>query len=282
MKKLNSGFTLIELLLVIAIISLLTSIIFPNLNDAREKARIASGKNFSATLKNALGVDLVGEWTFDNDIGTTVVDTSGHNRNATRTGGSYDSNSILDGGYSFNGIVNGEGIAVDAPGDVEIVDALIAAQALTIEFWFYPTSYPDSRENIVGLGGSAIYISSGKLSSWIMGINNTYGDSFRVSNNPPINTWTHVALTWDSNTGITNFYQNGVLTDSIVLPGTTYKQLLGAMGTPNNKVLIMRSSSPATLPGPPGSIDNVRIYTRSLTQASIKNHYLATVHKYFE
>lgn len=82
----KKGFTLIELLVVASIISFLASIIMAGLSEAREKARIAAGKQFEASVKHVLGNDIIAEWTFDNDVsgmvdeypGTYVVDSNGN------------------------------------------------------------------------------------------------------------------------------------------------------------------------------------------------------------
>jgi prepilin-type N-terminal cleavage/methylation domain-containing protein len=80
----KNGFTLIELLVVISIISLLSSVVFASLSDAREKGRIAAGQKFSSSMDHAIRDELVGEWTFDND---TLVDTGGLGNNGVYEGG---------------------------------------------------------------------------------------------------------------------------------------------------------------------------------------------------
>ena len=80
----TKGFTLIELLMVIAIVSLLSSIAMGPLQEAREKGRIAAGQKFSSSLHHAIGDELIGEWKFDQD---TFDDTSGWENDGTPLGG---------------------------------------------------------------------------------------------------------------------------------------------------------------------------------------------------
>lgn len=55
-KKNNKGFTLIELLVIIAIISILSSIVLVSVQGAREKARIVRTKADLKTLSTAIGM----------------------------------------------------------------------------------------------------------------------------------------------------------------------------------------------------------------------------------
>jgi prepilin-type N-terminal cleavage/methylation domain-containing protein len=73
----GQGFTLIELLVVISIISLLSSIVLAGLKDARDKARIASGKQFEQSLRGVMNDDILSEWEFSNDTPGFIVDSNG-------------------------------------------------------------------------------------------------------------------------------------------------------------------------------------------------------------
>jgi prepilin-type N-terminal cleavage/methylation domain-containing protein len=142
MERWKRGFTLLELLLVIAIISLLTSVIIPSLNDARERAQIAAGKGFSQTLKNTLGDELVGEWTFDGSID----DTSGNVPDSVFYGAPENyQDGVFGTALEFNG--------VDQYITVSPSTLFGPTQEITIEFWIYsnaqPTCSPNNYENIV-------------------------------------------------------------------------------------------------------------------------------------
>ena len=61
----REGFTLIELLVVISIIGLISSIAVASLNSARDKARMAAGRQFDAQTSRVAGDMALGIWDFD-------------------------------------------------------------------------------------------------------------------------------------------------------------------------------------------------------------------------
>lgn len=72
--KEQKGFTLIELLVVIAIVGLLSSIVIASTNSARRKARLVAAKKFDAALFNAIGADIVADWSFSECSGSVAAD----------------------------------------------------------------------------------------------------------------------------------------------------------------------------------------------------------------
>jgi prepilin-type N-terminal cleavage/methylation domain-containing protein len=79
MKSDRRGFTLIELLVVISIISLLSSVVFASLSQARDKARISGGYIFESHNHSLLGGDnLIARWRFNETSGFVAYDESGN------------------------------------------------------------------------------------------------------------------------------------------------------------------------------------------------------------
>ena len=64
-KLIKQAFTLIELLVVIAIIGILSGLIVVTMNGVTNSANIAKSQVFSNSLRNALMMNLVSEWKFD-------------------------------------------------------------------------------------------------------------------------------------------------------------------------------------------------------------------------
>jgi prepilin-type N-terminal cleavage/methylation domain-containing protein len=262
------GFTLIELLVVISIISLLSSVVFASLSDAREKGRIAAAQKFSSSMHHAIGDELVGEWTFDND---TLVDTSGFNHVGLAQGGFNVPADFVDGvmarAIELNGVSEYIGLNNDYWRAVfnDNTDWTISA-------WVKPAAYVDS--SIVGQRYSTSVIlgmrNTGKL---FFGVDDIRRES---SSALTLGKWQHVTVTYTNPEHEAVLYIDG----EIVYSGVTYDG--SGIGSGDNNLAIgwqMRND-----PGMPtyfnGSIDDVRIYSKAFNLAQIQKLYAESAQKY--
>jgi prepilin-type N-terminal cleavage/methylation domain-containing protein len=128
-----AGFTLIELLVVISIISLLSSVVFASLNDAREKAHVSTLMQWSQSIKSVLGTDILFELEFDdpNDIFRDTV------------AGNDPSNSRIT--YFEDGLFEGS------------IDATPSNDGIT-----YIQGFPDKKEGTIELVFNLQVLNSGK------------------------------------------------------------------------------------------------------------------------
>jgi hypothetical protein len=188
---------------------------------------------------------LVAAYGLDEGSGTTATDRTTNNNGsiagATWTVGRYGS------ALAFNGISSMVTIN-DSP-------SLRMTNGLTLEAWIKPASTGGWRD-IVYRGDDNYFLNTNTTSVYggltVSSLSMVSGDTIL-----PLNTWTHVAMTYDGNNIKT--YVNGVLAG--IAPQTGY---------------IAPSTSPLTLGGDlfygqhfDGVIDEVRVYNRALTEAEI-------------
>jgi prepilin-type N-terminal cleavage/methylation domain-containing protein len=262
------GFTLVEILVVIAIVGLLSSIIFAITRGTNEQGRIAKGLYFSQHLQNSLGAYAVGIWRFDEGEGTTAYDYSGWDNDGTIYGATYTTDTPSGKGYALS--FNGSSDYVNA-GTNSIFD--FTSEDFTLEAWVKPSSFPSGGRGIVTRGG---WQSNGwkmMVTMWRQFQFYTFQTGTYQQTNtgvmPSWDAWYHVVVTRQS--ASVKIYVNGQdatdVADSHVDPTSCVRDLYVG-------------SSTGGLEPFPGFIDEVRIYSRALTAAEIQQRYAESAHKY--
>ncbi len=270
-KTARAGFTLIELLVVIAIIGLLATFAVVQVGNSREKARLTKGAAFSGQVLRSIGDELVGRWDFEECSGTVANDTSGFGNAGTlaASGVTWSADTPSGNGcaVSFNGTTN----YITVPDSDRYS---FTNNAFTISLWMKT----DNLAGVIGAlskgGGGFEYSFQGTIANALtFGTWNLSGG--QVYTFPSFireRGWRHYVFTADG--AYLSIYRDGVL-----LTKTNY---LGTRSLENGPGLLrigvgLDGGGYRTLVG---SIDDVRIYKRSLTSQEVRRMYAEVVSQF--
>jgi hypothetical protein len=207
----------------------------------------------SPTPGNTSGY-LVASYSFNEGTGSTVSDSSGKGNNGTITGATWSTSGKYGKALSFNGTSNYVSVPDATP--------LELTNGMTLEAWVNPSTLSGWRTILLkeqsGNLTYALYANTdGNVPSGEMYVGaNT---DIRGSAQLPLNTWSHVAVTY--NGSVFKFFLNGTEIFS--------KNISGSMSVSNGQLRIGGN----TIWGEyfKGMIDEIRIYNKDLSQSEIQS-----------
>jgi prepilin-type N-terminal cleavage/methylation domain-containing protein len=259
------GFTLIELLVVISIISLLSSIVLASLQSARERARVAAGRQFESNILHASGDMLVGEWKFDEctssgAVVTGVADTSGYGSAGTPAGSPTWSSDTPNGkgcSLSLNGTNQYINMGNPAVLNMGTGDMTLSAWVKTSNssmLWIVDKKFAGTNDAGFDLTSTFFRIANGSTQTSL-----SFGNS--ITNG----LWHHVAGVVNRTDG--NFY---LYIDGVLYTKNSFNTSWNLTGP---DVFSIGAYGPGAGGFFNGLIDNVRLFSKSLTASEVQRLY---------
>jgi fibronectin type 3 domain-containing protein len=203
---------------------------------------------------------LVAAYAFDEGSGTTVHDLSGNGNNGTISNATWTTAGKYGDGLVFNG--------TNSMVTIPEAASLDLTTGMTLEAWVNPSASNNNWEDVVYKGNDDYFLSATSYPNGADAAGGTFGgaDVYTADSSAlPLNTWTHIAETYDGQT--VRLYVNGVLASSLAQTGN-----------------IQTSTNPLQIGGDSiygqffkGTIDEVRVYNVALTAQQIQTDMLTSV-----
>jgi concanavalin A-like lectin/glucanase superfamily protein/Big-like domain-containing protein len=221
-------------------------------NQTTSSAITVSVSN-TATVPTLSG--LVAAFAFNENSGTTAADLSGNSNTASISGATWTSQGKFGNALTFDGVNNVV--------TVNDSSSLWLSNGMTLEVWVYPVNSLAGWKSVVRkegdaylLGASSLFGNAPAAGGHFTSDAYTY-DVFDTS--PlPVNTWTHLAATYDGS--VLTLFVNGNQVSNRTVGGQIR----------NDPLPLRIGNSQYSGEGFPGMIDEVRIYNRALTQSEIQ------------
>lgn len=276
---LKKSFTLIELLIVVSILVILAGAVIIVINPLKrmEQARVASAFQFAGYIDRSLSFDIAGQWDFDDSsIPSQASDKSGNLNNGTITGATYNCNNTP---HHLTGQQAGKcALSFDGNDSVTVLNSSsldIASNKFTITAWFYPnvnvtnmvSTYPIlliKRPWLVGGYAAHFTKGDGKINVQYCKLGGISCPGVQSRTSFKAGTWYHYAGTFDGTN--VSVYIDGKRETKSSQPGT--------MGPSTTNSLSIGSNFE-------GLIDDVHVYSNSLTAMQIQQMYAQTASKYY-
>jgi hypothetical protein len=191
---------------------------------------------------------LVAAYSFSEGAGTAVADSSGNNNTGTLGSGvTWTTQGKFGDGLLFNGT-----------GFVTVANAasLQLTSGMTLEAWVNPSAVTSAWRDVIYKGNANYYLEATSPGG-LPAAGGTSAGSVRGPKALLVNTWTHLAVTYDRAT--LRLYVNGT---QAATQGAT-----AAIATSTNPLQIGGDSIYGQFFQ--GTIDEVRVYNRALTAAEI-------------
>jgi hypothetical protein len=222
---------------------------------------------------------------FDTRDETLTKDYSGYGNDGVVKGAVWTENGIVGGAYSFDG--KDDAIIVSDGGTGYFDDRSYTNNnpelggdgtwdEVTVEAWIYLTAYNNGSRIVAKIPSyelgfasgytnrltASVWPATGQVSTDANGASLDRQRSVSAFVDIQLSTWYHIAFTYKNGTGLKLYFNGQLVAEYLGLQGKV-KDSLG------EKIYIGRLVEPFK-----GSIDEVRLYSRSLSAAQIQNRYL--------
>jgi len=194
---------------------------------------------------------LVAAYGFDEESGTVVSDASGNGNNGTISGATWTTSGKYGNALTFNG--------TSAFVTINNAPSLQLTGGMTLEAWVYPSSVSSVWQDVIYKGNDNYYLEGTSTNSSLPAMRCTFGSPLYGTVPLTVNTWAHLAATYDGAT--MRLYVNGEQVAS--------RAQTGAIATSTNPLQIGGDIFYGQYFA--GLIDEVRIYNRALNIAEIQS-----------
>ena len=221
---------------------------------------VSDGRNIVSSSPISISIfnsaeGLVAAYPFDEGAGASTVDVTGNNNGAvsatTWAGGRYGN------ALAFNGTSS----VVTAPDSA----SLDFTTGMTVMAWVFPTAVGGPR-NIIYKDNSSYYLAASTGESTAPAVGLSFGTALYAPSALPLNTWTHIAGTFDGTT--LSLYVNGVRVSTRAQAGLI---------TPGSGPLMIGGNAFVAGRHFAGMIDEPRLYSRSLSASEISSAMMSAI-----